>query len=80
MVLKSAFLIDFLLISFLSALILLLFAEGKSALDAECEKTATSQKEPMVTNGAASLSGCKIIEASVGASIDINSTQCSFTT
>ena len=46
----------------------------KGEQDAELKGIATSQKG-LVTSDRASFSGSKIVEASLGASMDINSTQ-----
>ena len=70
MMLRLLDLVDFLLLS--SLVPIPLFPNGE--LDAELKGIATSQKD-LVTSDGASISGSKIVEASLGASMDINSTQ-----
>ncbi|GMY17480.1 phosphoglycerate mutase-like protein 1 isoform X2 [Fagus crenata] len=70
MMLRLLDLVDFLLLSSLGSIPLFPYGE----LDAELKGIATSQKD-LVTSDGASISGSKIVEASLGASMDINSTQ-----
>ena len=69
----------FALVLRLSGLVAPMFLLFEEEVDADLPKVATSQNDFVVNEGA-SVSGWITVEVSVGASMDINSMQCSFNT